>query len=222
VQISLLAVPALESVTLAVEVSINRQDWVAAPGVGFLAAPTLQADFITTTALYNGYTLTPYRWFRVRNTAATTATGRMRISMSVSKTLPTDRAAELTEGEILGTPDIEEQQAVWAAVDGFDAAAVQISPLGGTFTGSLTLAPQITLDGEQWATPYLVIDRTIITTPAITFSGSSVIEATFNVQGAQRFRVLTDGAAPTGSMLISINMYRTPYGPAAVAGAKGA
>jgi len=224
VQISLTRVPGFETVTLAVEVTLDGENWLPAPAVGYLLAPTLTVDSSGTTAIYNGYTITPYVAWRVRYTGKTSATGRAMVTMASQRLQANLFVREGVTEQLIGTPTITVGMAAVLLRRNMeaDAVSVQVSPLGTYTSGTLTLAPEITLDGQQWARPYLLIDRTLSTTPDLSYSGVSVIDSRYNVQCATAFRMRASGSPPTASAQVTIVSYRTPYGAAATAGAKGA
>jgi hypothetical protein len=102
-----------------------------------------------------------------------------------------------------------------------DSAGFQVSPLLGAFSGTLTLRPQVTYDDVGWIEPYLVTDRVSSGVTDTTFTGTSKISSHINISGAERFRVITVGSAPTGSARVTMFAYTSLYGPALEAAAKG-
>lgn len=222
VQATVTKKPAADAVNLAVEVSVDGYGWVDSQALGFLTPPGLIVDdgsVYGESNAFNGYKLTPYRYVRVRQTAATANAGRVLITLG-AVTLPRNGKAYRVESAEFVDP-INAQTGVEILCGENDSAGFQVSPLLGAFSGTLTLRPEVTYDGTGWVEPYLVTDRVSSGVTDTTFTGTSKISSHINITGAERFRVRSTGAAPTGSARITVFAYSSLYGPALEAAAKG-
>jgi hypothetical protein len=135
-------------------------------------------------------------------------------------TLPRNGKAYRSESFELADPINAETGVEILCMDN-DSAGFQVSPLLGAFSGTLTLRPEITYDGVGWIEPYLVTDRVSSGVTDTTFTGTSKISSHINISGAERFRVRSTGAAPTGSARVTVFAYSSLFGPALEAAAKG-
>ena len=223
VQATMRQVPTGESVTLAVEVSVDGSYWVDCSAIGFNTPPTIIIDDGSTYGTSNAfpsYKINPYRYVRVRQTAATTNAGRVLVTLGASKAGNAGKKYRVDSIEL--ADPINANSGYTVAVDGRDSAGFQVSPsIVGGWSGTLTLKPEVTYDGEGWVQPYLTTDRVSSGVTNTSFTGTSKIGSHVNVLGASAFRVRTTGAAPTGSANLSLFVYNSIYGPALEAAAKG-
>ena len=223
IQGTLRQAPSSDSLTLLAEVSVDGEGWVDCSASGFLAPPSIVIDNGTSyfrSAFFNGYKITPYRYFRVRQQAATTNAGRILVTIGAIKQARPSKQFYSERFEWWDT--IATNTSAWVPITDNDTAGYQVSPLAGpTWSGTLTVTPEVTFDGEGWCKPYLVTDRTSSGVVDMTYTGTSEISSHVNVAGAKALRVRASGTAPTGSALVTVFTYTSLYGPALEAAAKG-